>query len=371
MTKEVIYFDNNATTKIDLEVLEAMNSSYKFPLNSSSAHQFGQIAAKHINDARAKIANLVNGINYEIILCSGATESNNLALRGLDNFKIITFATEHAAVLETAKKEDALILDVKTDGLVDLVELEKTLENQESKDFLVSIMIANNETGLIQNIKEIAKLTHQYGGLIHSDITQGVGKIDIDLEDLNIDLASFSAHKIFGPQGIGALLVKKPLQINPLIYGGKQEDGKRAGTSNIAGIVGFGEACKLSQENLANYQKILELRDYLELKLKEIAGNDVLIFCQTHLRLPNTSFFATKNLDNQTLMISLDMNNIAVSIGSACSSGVAKSSHVLKAMNIDENTAKTAIRVSLSKDNSKLEIDKFINIWQELYNKNN
>jgi len=369
--KGVIYFDNNSTTKIDPKVLNLMNETYQKPLNSSSQHQFGQIAAKYVNAAKDKISNLLNAQNYQIIFNSGATEANNTALQAFENYQIITSAIEHISVLDLAKKQNATIIGVDAQGLLNLAELEKTLQNLEHKNFLVSVIFANNETGVIQNLKEIARLTHQYGGLIHSDITQAAGKIKVDLEDLNIDLASISAHKINGPQGVGALLVRNSLQINPLILGGLQEEGKRAGTTNIAGIAGFGEACKIDEERLAKYQETANLRDYLENKLTEKAANNVEFFSKTANRLPNTSFFATKNLSNQTLLIALDLNKIAVSIGAACSSGVSKTSPVLKALGVDEKTASCAIRISLGAENTKEEIDKFIAIWEKLYSNNN
>jgi cysteine desulfurase len=371
MTKEAIYLDNNATTLINPFVLKAMNATYELPLNSSSAHKFGQIAGKYINDSKSKISKLINGENYKIIITSGATESNNIALKAFDNYQIITTKAEHACVLEASKKQNATLVNVDENGLIKLDELEEALKAQPNKDFLVSVIFASNETGVITNLKAVAKLVHQYGGLIHSDLTQGPGKVELDFEDLNLDLASFSAHKINGPQGVGALAVRNSLSINPLMYGGLQEDGKRPGTTNIAGIVGFGEACKIAQEELGKYQEIATLRDYLESEVIKVAGQDVVIFGKSAKRLPNTSFFATSGLDNQTLMIALDMNNVAVSIGSACSSGVSKSSHVLHAMGVDEKLAKSAIRVSLGKDNTKQEVDKFIEIWSNLYFKNN
>ncbi len=364
-----IYFDNNATTKIDFKALELMNEIYQKPLNSSSSHQFGQTAQKYIKQAKEKIANLLNAKNYQIIFTASATEANNIALRGFENFQIVSCETEHASVFEVAKRQNAKFIKVNKNGLVDLSELEETIKNLESKDFLVSIMLANNETGVIQNIKEIARLTHQYGGLIHSDITQGIGKIKVNLEDLNVDLASVSSHKIKGPQGVGALFIRNGIQINPLMYGGLQEDGKRPGTANISGIAGFGVACEIANEKLGKYQEVANLRDYLENQLQKIAANGVEFFGKTANRLPNTSFFATKNLSNQTLMVTLDLNKIAVSIGSACSSGISKSSKVLKNMGIDEKTASCAIRISLGLENTKAEVNKFIEIWEELYTK--
>ena len=324
MSKEMIYFDHNATTKLNPEALLAMNEVYNNPLNASSIHKFGNIAQKYIKDAKEKISNLLNADNYNIIFTSGATESNNMALCGFKDYKIITSTIEHSSILELAKQENHDMIEVDDNGLVKMDELENLLKDINDKNFLVSIMLANNETGVIQPIAEIAKLVHQYGGLIHSDITQGIGKIDIDIEKLNLDLASFSAHKLKGPQGIGALLIRNSLEIDRLIHGGSQIDEKRPGTMNIAGIAGFGVACDIVDNELSKNNKISQLRDYLEDRIVEIARNDVVIFGKKIDRLPNTSFFATKNIDNQLLLILMDLENIAISSGSACSSGINK-----------------------------------------------
>jgi cysteine desulfurase len=230
-------------------------------------------------------------------------------------------------------------------------------------------MLANNETGVIQPIKEISKLAHQYGGLMHSDIVQAVGKLNIDLEDLNVDMASISSHKLNGPQGVGALLVRNSLDISPIIFGSSQEGGKRPGTLNIAGCVGLGEACKIAVNKISKYQELAILRDYLEASLSKIAGNNLVIFGKEVERLPNTSYIAMRDVDNQTQLINFDLNGIAVSIGAACSSGSSKPSRVLGAMNIQDDLAKSTIRVSLGLQNTKEQIDKFIEIWGNLYNK--
>jgi cysteine desulfurase len=367
MSKEVIYFDNNATTKIDDRALNLMMEIYKRPLNSSAAHQFGQAGEKYVNQAKRKISDLLNAENYQIIFNSGATESNNIALRSFIGYEIITCSMEHPSVLEVAKNLDAKMIGVDDQGLIKLDELESVLKSLDNKNFLVSVMLANNETGVIEPLKEIAKLVHQYGGLVHSDITQAFGKVEVDLESLNIDLASVSSHKIKGPQGVGALLVRNGIQINPLMHGGMQENGIRPGTTNIAGIAGFGEACLIAKEELNQYSDVASLRDYLENEIVKIAGADVTIFSKKSLRLPNTSFFATRGLSNQTLLMSLDLNNIAISIGSACSSGVSKLSNVLKAMGVDEEKSRQTIRLSLNKDNNKEEVNKFIELWATLY----
>ncbi len=367
--KERIFFDNNATTKIADEVLQAMVKTYAQPLNPSSIHYFGRTATRVSNQAREHIKKLLGAGNYQVIFTSGGTEANNLALFGFKDYQVITSEIEHPAVYNVALKKDGQVVKVDSNCIVDIADLEVKIKSLNSKNFIVSIMLANNETGSIQSIKEIAHLTHKYGGLIHSDIIQAVGKINIDLEDLNVDMASISSHKLNGPQGVGALLVRKSLDIEPILFGSSQEGGKRPGTLNVAGCIGLGEACRLAVEKISKYQKLAELRDYLEESLQKIAGNDLTIFSKTAQRLPNTSYLATKGIDNQTQLIDLDLNNIAVSIGSACSSGSSKPSRVLGAMNVDDELAKNTIRVSLGLENTKEQVDKFIEVWSNLYNK--
>jgi cysteine desulfurase len=367
--KERIFFDNNATTKIADEVLQAMIKAYGEPLNPSSIHYFGRTATRVSNQAREHIKKLLNATNYQVIFTSGGTESNNLALFGFKDYQVITSAIEHPAVYNVALKKDGQIVNVDNNCVVDIADLETKIKALNTKNFIVSIMLANNETGTIQPIKEIAQLTHQYGGLMHSDIVQATGKINIDLEDLNVDMASISSHKLNGPQGVGVLLVRKTLDIEPIIFGSSQEGGKRPGTLNVAGCVGLGEACRLAVEKISKYQKLAQLRDYLEESLQNIARDDLTIFSKTVERLPNTSYIATRGIDNQTQLIDLDLNGIAVSIGAACSSGSSKPSRVLGAMNVDDELAKNTIRVSLGLENSKEQVDKFIEVWGNLYRK--
>ncbi|MFT7087378.1 MAG: cysteine desulfurase [Rickettsiales bacterium] len=367
--KERIFFDNNATTKISEEVLQAMIKTYQDPLNPSSIHYFGRCATRVSNNARENIKRLLGAGNYQVIFTSGGTESNNLALFGFKEYEVIISQIEHPAVYNVALKKNGKIIKVSEDGIVDIADLEERIKSLETKNFIVSVMLANNETGAIQPIKEIAKLTHQYGGLMHSDIVQAVSKINIDLEDLNIDMASISSHKLNGPQGVGALLIRKSLDINPILFGAPQEGGKRPGTLNVAGAVGLGEACRLSVGKVAKYKELENLRNYLETEIKKIANDDVVIFSNLVERLPNTCYLATKGIDNQTQLIDFDLNGIAVSIGSACSSGSSKPSRILAAMNVSDDLAKNTIRISLGLENTKTQIDKFINIWTNLYNK--
>ncbi|MDX2082778.1 MAG: cysteine desulfurase family protein [Rickettsiales bacterium] len=370
----VIFFDYNSTTKLAPEALAKMNEAYQLPLNSSSIHQLGRKAASMVEAARAELKNLLNAQNYEVISTSSAAEASNTVIFGVDVKKILFSAIEHSSVFN-CRPENKEIIEIAAleSGLIDINDLEKKLESIASTSFLVSIMLANNETGAIQPIAEIAKLVHQKGGLLHCDIVQAVGKIEVDLEKLNVDFASVSAYKFNGPQGVGALLMRKGLDIKPLIYGGKQEKSKRAGSLNIAGIVGLGEACKLARKKISNHEKTRHLRDFLESEIKKICGENfsknVKIFSSQVVRIPNTSYIALRNVDSQTQLINFDLNGICVSTGPACSSGTTQVSRVLSAMKIDPEFAGSAIRISLDVENTQDEIEKFIKIWGDFYQK--
>ena len=376
----MIYFDHNSTTKLAPEVLAKMVEAYGMPLNSSSVHQLGQRANGLVEGARQEVKKFLNAENYEIIFTSSATEATNNVIFGAEVEKIFFSKIEHNSVYNCRPNGKRIVeINATKDGLVNISDLktkiEEVAEGDPTLNFLTSAMLAQNETGAIQPISEITKLVHRKGGLIHCDIVQAAGKIEVDLENLNVDFASISAHKINGPQGIGALLIRKGLDIKPLIYGSGQEKSKRGGTLNVAGIVGFGEACKLAKSSLAKYQKISELRDFLEKEVKEIGGENVKIFSQNIERLPNTSYiatkkFATKNFDSQTQLINFDLNGICVSAGAACSSGTLRESRVLKAMLVDPAFSNSAIRVSLGAQNTQDEVEKFIKIWKEFYKKN-
>lgn len=366
--KETIYLDYNATTCVAPEALNKMMEVYKLPLNNSSSHQYGRLGTKLVEDARAELKNLINAQNYEVIFTGSSTEATNTLMFGANVKKIIFCTIEHSSVYG-CRPENKEIIEVNAleNGLIDIADLEKNLPND--GNFLVSLMLANNETGAIQPVEEVAKLVHQKGGIFHCDIVQAVGKIPVDLEKINADFASISAHKINGPQGVGALLMRKGLDIKPLIYGGKQEKSKRAGTTNIAGISGFGEACKLSAKKLPKYLEVKKLRDFLESEIKKIGGNDVKIFATEVERLPNTSYIALRNADAQTQLINLDLNGICVSAGPACSSGTLTESRILKAMGIAPEFSTSAVRVSLAVETTKDEIEKFIKVWSEFYKK--
>ncbi len=365
---QIIYFDNNATTKVATQVLAKINDVYQLPLNNSAVHHYGRIATKFVEDARKEVKKFLNAQNYEVIFTSSATEATNTLFNGLDVKKIIVSKIEHASVYSCRPQgKEVSEIKVLKNGVVDLEDLKSQLEAISDPNFLVSVMFANNETGALQPVEEISKLVHQKGGLFHCDIVQGVGKVALDLEKINADFASISAHKINGPQGVGALLMRKGLDIKPLIVGGKQEKSKRAGTSNTAGIAGFGEACKLSTTKIAEYENVKKLRDYLESEIKKISGDNIRIFCEETARLPHTCFVALKNCDAQTQLINFDLNGICVSSGSACSSGTVTGSRILAAMEVELAFASSAIRISLSPENTQEEINKFIQVWKEFY----
>lgn len=366
----MIYFDYNATTKISAEALTKMLEVYQFPLNSSAVHQLGRKGNQFVEEARKELKNLLGARSYEVIFTSSATEATNTLMFGCKVNTILFTAIEHASVYECRPADKKVIeFNVLENGLVDVADLEQKLNTLPDSNFLVSVMLANNETGAIQPIEQISKLVHQKGGLFHCDIVQAVGKFEIDLEKLNVDFASVSAHKLNGPQGVGALLFRKGLDIKPLIYGGKQEKSKRAGTTNVAGIAGFGEACKQAKGKMAAYKNVKKLRDFLESEIKKIGGSEVRFFADQVERLPNTSYIALRNADSQTQLINFDLNGICVSSGPACSSGAATASRALKAMKVTPDFSASAIRVSLSTDSTKEEVEKFIQVWGDFYQK--
>lgn len=364
-----IFLDHNSTTAIHSEVSNLMQEIASEPLNSSATHVLGRKAQAIVNKAKEQVLSTLNAKNYDIIFTSSATEATNTIFFG-GNFEQILFSKiEHASVFN-CRPENREILEINSnqDGVISINDLQNKIPKN-SNHFLVSAMACNNETGVIQPIEELAKITHQNLGLFHSDMVQALGKIPIDLESLNVDFASISAHKIHGPAGVGALIYRKNLEFKPLIFGGKQQNSKRAGSLNIAGIAGFGLACEIAKKNLTEFAKIHILRDYLEENLLKITNGDLQIFGKNMPRIANTCFYAVKNLNNQTQLINFDLNNICVSAGASCSSGSVSSSKTLQAMNIESEFLNGSIRVSLSTKNKIEEINYFLKIFKEFYNK--
>jgi cysteine desulfurase len=369
---KISYLDNNSTTPIDPRVLEAMLPFLKDNFaNSSSTHHFGQNINEKVKQAREQIADFIYAEPNELIFTSGATEAINIAIKGVAESyfnigkHIITVSTEHKAVLDTCKDLErkgfeVTYLSVLRNGLIDLAELQKAIRTD---TILVSVMYVNNETGVIQPIKEIAKIAHEKGALFMTDATQAVGKIKIDVNDLGIDLLCFSGHKMYAPKGIGALYVRNKTKLSPQIHGGGHEQGLRSGTLNVPGIIALAKTCEIASEEMdLNKRNISELKDKLEtefLKLPNTSLNG-----DSENRISNTTNICFKGQD-ANVMIGR-MKNIAVSNGSACSSAVVEPSHVLKAMGLSDDEALASLRFSLGKFNSIEDIETVVQKIKEL-----
>ncbi len=365
-----IYFDNNATTYLQPEVVVCMRGLMKEPLNPSSLHSFGRRARNIVEEVRKKILEKLNASNMRLVFTASGTESNNLALKGLSGYKIITSNIEHPSILNNSHI-DMVHISVDKNGLVNLEELDKVLHNEfnlGNEKLLVSVMLANNETGVIEPLKEIVKIAKKYKALVHSDAVQALGKIQLDILDLGLDLITISAHKMGGPVGVAALIFNKNVKLESIIEGGAQEKNYRAGTENVLAIAGWGAAIT----NLKNEKNIFleKLRGELETAILQITSQTIICASQV-LRLPNTSCILMPNVSGETQLIDFDLNNIAISTGSACSSGKITTSHVLKSMGIEENLAKNAIRVSLGVNNTLDEVVRFIEVWGNLYKRLN
>ncbi len=373
LNKQIIYLDNNATTPIDPRVLEAMMPFLTDNFaNANSTHQFGVGAYDAVKAARFQVAELIGADTSEVIFTSGSTEAINLAIKGVaENYTekgkhIVTVSTEHPAVLDTCryletKGYEVTYLPVMPDGLIELATLKSALRED---TILVCVMMANNETGVLQPNKEIAEITHAAGALFMTDATQAVGKIAINVDALGIDLLCMSGHKMYAPKGVGALFVRQRLnrvKIPAILHGGGHERGLRSGTLNVPGIVALGAACSFAQkEMIKNAESILILRDYLEIELLKIEGT--LVNGNIENRLYNTSNIRFAGADSDAVILGLsnpqnDYPLIAVSNGSACTSASIEPSHVITAMGLDENDAYSCIRFSLGKYNTKREIE--------------
>ena len=362
-----IYLDYNATAPIKPEVVTAVSETMMLAGNPSSVHGFGRDVRKRIEDAREQIAALIGCSPPELVFTAGGTEANNTALSGAGRRVFIVSAIEHPAVLRTAEAvaDEHIVLPVDSEGLLDLGALDKALAAH-GPEALVSVMLANNETGVIQPVAEIAARSTAAGALVHCDAVQAPGRIPVSFAGLGVDMMSIAAHKFAGPKGIGALVVRSGLEIAPLIYGGGQERGLRGGTENAAGIVGFGTAAQLAQGDLARAGEIAALRDRLEARLRETEP-DVVIFSEGAERLPNTSCLTMPGVQSETQVMGLDLAGVAVSAGSACSSGKVEPSHVLRALGAADAVGGCAIRVSMGWATTEEETERFLGTWRALY----
>ena len=364
-----VYLDCNATTPPDERVLQAMHDCLAAHWgNPSSLHQAGRAARADLDRAREQVAALVGVHPSQVVFTSGGTEANNLALwsfcaRAETPGVLAVSAIEHPSLLEPARAWAArgwrlVELPVDGEGRLDMAALDEALAAGAG---LVSVMAANNETGVLQDIPAIAGRVRSAGAVLHTDAVQMAGKLPLDFAALGAQMMSLSAHKIHGPKGVGALILDKALEFTPMLVGGGQERGRRAGTENVAGIVGFGVAAELAAQELEDRSaRLRKLRDYLESRLAELPG--VVVFGQGAERLPNTVQLALPGIEGEALLMQLDREGIAVSSGSACSSGSREPSHVLMAMGIEETLARGAIRVSLGRHNSMADIDRLIEV---------
>lgn len=368
-----VYLDHNATTPLAPEVLAAMRPYLEgLGSNASSLHRQGRIARDAVEAARAEVAALVGAEPGMVIWTSGGTEANNLAIKGLiepgRRHRLLYGATEHPAVMEAAESLRAFgcsveAIPVDAQGRVTPEALAHALAGAPTT--LVSVMAANNETGVIQPLQTLAPLVHAAGALLHVDAVQAAGKLPFDVNLIGADLVSLSAHKLYGPKGVGALIRVAPVELRPLLHGGAQEGGLRGGTENVPAIVGFGAACRLARERLDRRMAHLRsLRDRFEAGLDGLGT--VLRFGAEAERLPNTVQFALRGWQGEALVMQLDRAGFCVSSGSACASGQGQPSHVLLAMGVDEDTAFGAVRVSFGETNTTAEVDRLLGVLQEL-----
>jgi cysteine desulfurase len=369
-----VYLDWNATTPLRREVREAMAAAWEIQGNPSSVHAEGRQARRLVEDARASISGAVGAERGNVVFSSGGTEANVLALSpglrrgtpGLPVKRLLVSAIEHASVLAGGRfpAETIGTIGVTRSGLLDLERLRAALRG--GPPALVSIMLANNETGALQPVKEAGDIVHAAGGLLHVDAIQAFGKIPFDVNEMNADLVTVSAHKVGGPKGAGALILAEGLLgFEALLRGGGHERGHRAGTENVAGIAGFGAAAKAAMDALeADAVRLESLRNRLENGLRQTPG--AIVFSEDVPRLPNTTLFTVPGLKAETAVIGLDLAGIAVSSGSACSSGKVQPSHVLQAMGFGSELAQGAVRLSLGWSTSDADIDRCLEAWRKL-----
>ncbi len=370
--KTQIYLDYNATAALRpaardamLDVLNEQNCA----LNASSVHAFGRKGRKIVEGARGHVANLIGVPANQVIFNSGATEGNNTVLRyfaqNYSDKAIFVSSIEHPSVLDPVP--NAHKIPCKPDGTIDINALDQSLEEtrKTSEIALVSVMWVNNETGAIQDVSKISTIAHKHGALFHCDAVQAAGRLPVNLAENGIDFLTLSAHKIGGPQGAGALAFGLCGETPTLLFGGGQEKSARAGTENVAAIAGFGAAAKDSLEHMNHYQALGKWRDKLEDGLKSLTPS-VIIHAEETPRVPNTSFFSLPDTSSETLLMALDLEGIALSNGSACSSGRVEPSHVLKAMGADEKTASSALRISMGWATKESDIDTFLTAWKKI-----
>jgi cysteine desulfurase len=367
-----IYLDHNATTPVAPEVLEAMLPFLRDDYgNASSLHWFGQRARAAVEDARAEVAALLGADPSEVVFTGSGSESDNMALRGVaararePRRRIVTTAAEHHAVVNTARamRDEGVpveLVGVDGAGRVLLEELRAAVNEH---TVLVSTMLANNETGVLQPVSEAARLAHGHGALVHCDAVQAAGQVAVDVRGLDVDLLTLSAHKLYGPKGVGCLYVRRGTSLAPLVRGGSQERNRRAGTVNVPGVVGFGRAAAMARERLeADAARLASLRDRLEARLLSIPGANR---NGAGPRLPNTANLSFEGNDAEGLLMALDLAGVAVSTGAACAAGGAEPSHVLRAMGLPPERVESSLRLSLGRSSTEEQVERAAGIIRD------
>lgn len=364
MSKQPIYLDYNATSPLLPQVREAMEEVASLPLNASSVHHYGRLAKKFLENARRQVAESLSVWPDEVVFTSSATEANNLALQLPAGYRLAVAASEHSSVLNVAKqKSDAIILPVNDQGVLEMPSLATALQEADGK-LVVSVMLANNETGVIQPVASIAKKVREAGGLMHCDAVQAYGKMPLDFNLLGVDMLTIAAHKIGGPVGVGILVVRNGLLIPPLLLGGGQEKRRRAGTENIPSIVGIGQLAKI----LPDLSHLRQWTNIIEKEMVTVSRGTTIMGSKVE-RLCNTICAVTPAISSETQLISFDLDGICVSAGSACSSGRIEPSHVLQAMGLSPKDANGALRISLGWATTETEVMRFIESWKNIVSK--
>lgn len=354
-----VYLDHNATSPLRPEAFDAMAEALRAGGNPSSVHRVGRAARARIEAARRQVAALVGALPAEVTFTSGGTEANNLALSGSGRRRMLVSAVEHDSVLRAATNTELIAVD--RNGMVDLTVLDRMLRSSR-EPALVSVMFANNETGVLQPIGDVVRLASKAGALVHCDAVQGAGKVPLDLHALGVDYLSLSAHKLGGPTGVGALVVRSGAPLIAALLGGGQELNRRAGTENVAGIAGFGAAAAAAGKGL----DVAGLRERLERTLLD-AAPQACVFGAGVPRLPNTTCISMPGVKAETQVMALDLAGVCVSAGAACSSGKVTRSPVLLAMGIEAAVADTALRISLGWNTQPGDIERLIEAWRDLY----
>ncbi|UCD16210.1 MAG: cysteine desulfurase NifS [Candidatus Zixiibacteriota bacterium] len=371
-----VYLDYNSTTPMDERVLEAMKPYFTEKYgNASSVHHFGREAKTALEETREKVADFIGADPSEIYFTSGGTESDNIALKGTASYRrkkkdhIIVSAIEHHAVLEAAKflEKNGFAVDYLGTDLEGFVSPDELREKITDRTSMVSIMHANNEVGTIQDIPALAEITRGKDAVFHTDAVQTVGKIEVDVEQLKVDMLAMSAHKFYGPKGVGALYIRKGLKVTPLIHGGHHEKKRRPGTENIPGIVGFGKALELAEENREQeHHRLSDLADFFIDQIQAKISNVYLNGPRHEGRIPSTVNLSFEFIEGESIILSLDMKGIAVASGSACTSGSLEPSHVLRAMGVSAELAQGSIRFSMGRFTTKEDLEYTVSVLPEI-----